>query len=51
MSVNDTKHILTIETSCDETGISLLSCSGGYPDQQIKILADELASQVYDHLE
>jgi N6-L-threonylcarbamoyladenine synthase len=51
MSVNDTKHILTIETSCDETGISLLSCSSGYPDQQIKILADELASQVDDHQE
>jgi len=51
MNKNDIKKILTIETSCDETGISLLSFSGNHPNQENTILADELASQADDHQE
>lgn len=41
--------ILAIETSCDETGISILEVKGGKKNPTFKILADELSSQVKIH--
>ena len=43
--------ILAIETSCDETGISILECSGGKTKPKFKVLANELASQIDIHKE
>ncbi len=46
--------ILSIETSCDETGISILEAKGGKGNKQnpsFSILADSLASQVEIHKE
>lgn len=43
--------ILAIETSCDETGVCLLSVNRKYPDTEVTIQANELASQVEDHQE
>ena len=42
-------RILSIETSCDETGISILECSGGIKNTSFKVLADSLNSQVKIH--
>jgi N6-L-threonylcarbamoyladenine synthase len=48
-------RILAIETSCDETGISILETSGALgaisPRAQIKVLADVLLSQAPLHAE
>ena len=48
-------RILAIETSCDETGISILETSGALgsisPRAQIKVLADVLLSQAALHAE
>ncbi|MBP7006934.1 MAG: tRNA (adenosine(37)-N6)-threonylcarbamoyltransferase complex transferase subunit TsaD [Candidatus Pacebacteria bacterium] len=41
--------ILSIETSCDETGISLLECSGGVKNPTFKVLANALSSQAKLH--
>ena len=41
--------ILSIETSCDETGISILDCSGGLKNPSFKILANTLNSQIKIH--
>lgn len=41
--------ILSIETSCDETGISLLECSGEIKNPKFKVLANELSSQAKLH--
>ncbi len=41
--------ILSIETSCDETAITLLECSGELPNPQFKILANTLISQAEIH--
>ncbi len=41
--------ILAIETSCDETAITLLECSGGLPNPQFKILGNALISQAKIH--
>ncbi len=41
--------ILSIETSCDETGISILKATGGNKRPSFSILADTLASQVEIH--
>lgn len=41
--------ILSIETSCDETGISLLECKGGKNSPQFKVLVNELSSQAKLH--
>lgn len=43
--------ILAIETSCDETAITALECSGGLPEPQFKILGNALHSQVEIHKE
>lgn len=41
--------ILSIETSCDETGISILECSGGIKKPTFKVLANNLNSQIKIH--
>ena len=41
--------VLSIETSCDETGISILECSGNIQNASFKILADSLNSQIKIH--
>ena len=43
--------ILAIETSCDETAISVLECSGNALKPQFKILANEIVSQIEIHKE
>ena len=41
--------ILSIETSCDETGIALLDASGGLKNPRFKILKNLVASQIKIH--
>jgi len=44
------KTILAIETSCDETAIAVLSCSGNLKGKlNFKILANEVSSQIKIH--
>ena len=43
--------ILAIETSCDETGITILEAKGTIKNPNFKILANSLASQVNIHRE
>jgi len=42
-------RILSIETSCDETGISILEVKGGKKSPSFKVLADSVASQIAIH--
>lgn len=44
-------RILSIETSCDETAISLLEITGEFPDIQVQVIDSKLASQVAAHQE
>lgn len=41
--------ILSIETSCDETGISILEAKGGKDNANFKIIAESLNSQIKIH--
>ncbi len=41
--------ILGIETSCDETAISIIETEGNFPDFTIKVLANEVLSQIQLH--
>jgi N6-L-threonylcarbamoyladenine synthase len=41
--------ILSIETSCDETAVAVLKCSGGLENPQFQILSQSLYSQVSIH--
>ena len=41
--------VLSIETSCDETGISILECTGNTKNASFKVLADSLNSQIKIH--
>ena len=43
--------ILSIETSCDETAISIIEAKGGLKKPQFKILADTIISQIDIHKE
>jgi N6-L-threonylcarbamoyladenine synthase len=43
--------ILSIETSCDETAIALLECSGDEQSAQFKVLSHALVSQIDIHRE
>lgn len=43
--------ILAIETSCDETAVSLVEAEGTFPDARYKILGDALFSQIDIHRE
>lgn len=51
MNKNNKKLILAIETSCDETGVCLLSTEGEYPNTEVTIHANELATQINEHQE
>lgn len=42
-------RILAIETSCDETGVALLECSGTPPGVSIHLLGEALYSQILKH--
>ncbi len=42
--------ILSIETSCDDTGISVLEATGGITGASFKVLADNVASQIQAHI-
>ncbi|MDO8442864.1 MAG: tRNA (adenosine(37)-N6)-threonylcarbamoyltransferase complex transferase subunit TsaD [bacterium] len=42
-------NILSIETSCDETAIAILKCSGGLRKPSFEILANEVSSQIKIH--
>ena len=42
--------ILSIETSCDETGISILESKGGLKSASFKVLANNVSSQVNLHI-
>ncbi len=41
--------ILSIETSCDETAISLMECSGDLNTPSFKVLGNVVASQAELH--
>jgi len=43
--------ILSIETSCDETAVSLIRATGDFPDASYEILGNGLWSQAADHAE
>src|SRR4051812_23500058 len=43
--------ILAIETSCDETAISLVECTGSLPTPEFKVLGNALVSQIHIHKE
>lgn len=43
--------ILAIETSCDDTGVSILQAKGGFKNTSFKVLANELSSQTKIHAE
>src|SRR3989344_2237578 len=42
-------NILSIETSCDETAIALLNCSGGLRNPKIKVVKNIVATQIKIH--
>ncbi|MBU2109769.1 tRNA (adenosine(37)-N6)-threonylcarbamoyltransferase complex transferase subunit TsaD, partial [Patescibacteria group bacterium] len=42
-------RILAIETSCDETAISVVECSEGFSKPKFKILSNVVASQIKIH--
>ena len=42
--------ILSIETSCDETGISILEAKGGVKNASFRVLADNVSSQIDVHI-
>ena len=42
-------RILSIETSCDDTGVTIFEVKGGTTDATFKVLADNLASQTKIH--
>ena len=41
--------ILSIETSCDDTGITIMEVKGGVKDASFRVLANNLSSQVKIH--
>ncbi len=42
--------ILSIETSCDDTGISIMEAKGGLSNASFKVLADNVSSQIEIHI-
>lgn len=42
--------ILSIETSCDETGISILEATGGATNPTFKVLGNNVSSQIQIHI-
>ncbi|MEK7576181.1 MAG: tRNA (adenosine(37)-N6)-threonylcarbamoyltransferase complex transferase subunit TsaD [Patescibacteria group bacterium] len=51
MALRKTTTILAIETSCDETGIAILDCSGGFANPKFEIRANVITSQIELHKE
>ncbi len=43
-------RILSIETSCDETGISIMEVKGGIQNASFKVLGDTVSSQIDIHI-
>ena len=43
--------ILSIETSCDETAVSIVEASGGLESPSFKVLGNALYSQIAIHKE
>jgi len=43
--------ILAIETSCDETAVTILECVGKLPKPEFKVLGNSLMSQIHIHKE
>jgi tRNA A37 threonylcarbamoyltransferase TsaD len=43
--------ILSIETSCDETAISIIEANGDFPYAKYEILGNALFSQIETHKE
>ena len=43
-------RVLSIETSCDDTGLTIFEAKGGTQNASFKILADNLSSQVKIHI-
>ncbi len=43
--------ILSIETSCDETAVTILECTGELPSPTFKVLGNSLMSQIHIHKE
>ncbi len=41
--------ILAIETSCDDTGIAIVECGGGFRKPSFKVLAEVVSSQIEIH--
>jgi len=44
-------HILSIETSCDETAVSILEATGDFPHATYRVLGNALWSQIDTHRE
>jgi len=44
-------HLLSIETSCDETAISIVKVTGNFPNAQYEVLGNALFSQIDIHKE
>ena len=42
--------ILSIETSCDDTGVTIMEANGGTKNASFKILADNFNSQIQTHI-
>ena len=42
-------HILAIETSCDETGIAIVRCTGNAKNTKIEVVKEVLSSQIKIH--
>lgn len=42
-------NILSIETSCDETSVAVLKCSGGFKNPRFKVLSNIVLSQIEIH--
>jgi N6-L-threonylcarbamoyladenine synthase len=43
--------ILAIETSCDETAVSIVECTGSLPTPDFRVLGNSLLSQIHIHKE
>lgn len=48
---NNRVKLLSIETSCDETAVAIIECSGEFENPSFKILGNSLLSQIEIHKE
>ena len=49
MNLSNKMNILSIETSCDETAIALLNCSGGLRNPKIKVVKMRTSEEFVDY--